>query len=72
MTTTYPSRRIPRSLIYLAAAVTVLAGILIIGALRKKGVDSYRLEPIDLDYTILANSTVDYPEPLELAFPREG
>jgi multidrug resistance efflux pump len=67
-----PSRKIRKRLVYIVAAALALAGFLVIGLTRKKAVDFYRLEPIDLDYTILANCTVDYPEPLDLSFLRDG
>ncbi len=34
--------------------------------------DFIRLKPIDLQYTILANFTVEYPVPLEMKFFQEG
>jgi len=58
----------------LAAAVVVLAVavFLVLNALKKTEADAYVLEPIDLNYTILANCTVDYPKPLDITFLQEG
>ena len=55
-----------------AAGVLLLAAFGLRGAFRKQAVDYYVLAPIDLDYTILANCTVDYPRPLDLSFLRDG
>ena len=58
----------------LAGAVVVLAaGVLIVfNTLKKTEVDVYVVKPIDLNYTILANCTVDFPKPLDMTFLREG
>ncbi len=52
-----------------AAAVIVL---FIVNSLKKTEADAYVLKPIDLNYTILANCTVDFPLPLDMTFLREG
>ncbi len=67
-----PVRRRPKGAVIAAAAVLALAAFLVRGATKRTAVDSYVLEPVDLDYTILANCTVDYPRPLDLTFLREG
>lgn len=55
-----------------AAVVLILAAFGLRAAFRRQAVDAYVLAPIDLDYTILANCTVDYPKPLDLSFLRDG
>lgn len=55
-----------------AAPVLLLAAYGLFGALKKRAVDYFVLAPVDLDYTILANCTVDYPKPLGLSFLRDG
>ncbi len=72
MSTPKPSRPFPKRLVLPVLAVLALAAVLVLAGLRKAPVDFYVLAPIDLEYTILANCTVDYPKPLELAFLREG
>jgi len=56
----------------LAGAVVLLAAYALYVAFKKQAVDYFVLEPIDLDYTILANCTVDYPRPLDMSFLRDG
>lgn len=65
-------RRTVKRLAYPIAGLVALAGFLAYSGLKKTPVDFYVLEPIDLDYTILANCTVDYPRPLDLSFLQEG
>jgi len=52
-----------------AGAVVVLV---VLNALKKTEADAYVLKPMDLNYTILANCTVDFPLPLDMTFLREG
>ena len=59
-------------LMTLAAAVLVAAALLVWRANRRTDADHYVLAPIDLNYTILANCTVDYPRPLEMGFQTAG
>jgi HlyD family secretion protein len=66
------ARKLPRGAVVAAAAVLVLAALIVRGATKRTAVDAYVLEPFDLDYTVLANCTVDYPKPLDLTFLREG
>jgi multidrug resistance efflux pump len=54
-----------------------LAGLAVLafavrGLLKKDAVDAYVVRPFDLRYTILANATVDYPEPVVLSFLQAG
>jgi len=42
------------------------------GLSGKTRVDYYTLKTIDLNYTILANCTVDYPQPLDMTFLQDG
>ena len=72
MDTPHPVRKRPRRLVYFAAAGLALAAFLVYGGLKRSAVDYYVLKAIDLDYTVLANCTVDYPKPLDLSFQREG
>ena len=65
-------RKSPKGAVAAAVAVLALAAFLVRGATKRTPVDSYVLEPVDLDYTVLANCTVDYPKPLDLTFLREG
>jgi len=41
-------------------------------ALKKTKVDFYVLKPININYTVLASCTVDYPKPLDMTFLEEG
>jgi HlyD family secretion protein len=67
-----PARKLPKRLVPLVAAALALVAFLVYGALKRTAVDFFVLQPIDLDYTVLANCTVDYPKPLDLSFLREG
>jgi len=67
-----PHRKFPKRLAYPAAGILGLAAFFAYSGLKKKPVDFYALELIDLEYTILANCTVDYPRPLDLTFLQEG
>jgi HlyD family secretion protein len=66
----------PRSKRRRSLALAVIALIALVlaarGLLKKEAVDSYVLRPFDLRYTILANCTVDRPEPLDLSFLQDG
>jgi multidrug resistance efflux pump len=55
-----------------AAVVLAVIGLIVFNTLKKTAVDVYVLKPIDLNYTILANCTVDFPKPLDMTFLREG
>lgn len=66
------ARKVPKGAAVAAAALLALAAFIVRGATKRTPADSYVLEPVDLDYTILANCTVDYPKPLDLTFLREG
>ena len=55
-------------LVLIVAAVVLIAAVLAFRAARKTEADAYVLRPIDLNYTILANCTVDYPRPLDMTF----
>jgi multidrug resistance efflux pump len=57
---------------FLAVPVFVVAAVLVFRANRKTEADYYVLKPIDLNYTILANCTVDYPKPLDMSFQSAG
>ena len=61
-----------RPLVVVIAAVLLVAAFAARAALKKQAVDFYVLKPFDLRYTILANCTVDYPEPLDLSFLQGG
>ncbi len=61
-----------RRLIVLGVAVLIVAVLLVLRANRKTEADQYVLKPIDLNYTILANCTVDYPRPLDMTFQTAG
>jgi HlyD family secretion protein len=67
-----PDKKRRRRLVILAVAVLVVAALLIFRANRKTGTDYYVLKPIELNYTILANCTVDYPRPLDMSFQTGG
>jgi len=67
-----PDKKRRRRLIILAIAVFVAAALLVFRANRKTEAERYVLKPIDLNYTILANCTVDYPRPLDLTFQTAG
>mgnify|MGYP001298738562 CR=1 FL=1 len=56
------------SLILVLAAILLIAAFLAFRATLKTKADAYVLRPIDLNYTILANCTVDYPRPLDMTF----
>ncbi len=66
------SPKFRKKLVLPGAVVLGLAAVFVAFGLKKAPVDFYVLKPIDLDYTILANCTVDYPRPLDLAFLQEG
>jgi HlyD family secretion protein len=72
MNTPKPTRKLPKRLVYFVAAGLALVAFLVYGGLKKNAVDYYVLKAIDLDYTVLANCTVDYPKPLDLSVEREG
>lgn len=61
-----------RRLLAAAVVASAVVAFLVLSALKKTEADAYVLEPIDLNYTILANCTVDYPMPLDMTFLREG
>jgi len=61
-----------RNIAVASAAVLLVAAFGARAALKKRAVDFYVLKPFDLSYTILANCTVDYPEPLDLSFLQGG
>jgi HlyD family secretion protein len=61
-----------RRLVILGVVVLAVAVLVILRANRKTEADHYVLRPIDLNYTILANCTVDYPRPLDLTFQTAG
>ncbi|NTV82058.1 MAG: hypothetical protein HGA24_11630, partial [Candidatus Aminicenantes bacterium] len=67
-----PDNKRRRRFVILVAAVLIAAVVLIFRATRKTEADHYVLKPIDLNYTILANCTVDYPRPLDLTFQTAG
>jgi multidrug efflux pump subunit AcrA (membrane-fusion protein) len=67
-----PAKKKRHRLVVLAAAVLVAAVLLIWRANRRTEADYYVLKPIDLNYTILANCTVDYPRPLDMGFQAGG
>jgi len=55
------------------AVVIILLSIFILWSLTKKTkADFYKLRPIDLNYSILSNCVVDYPDPLDLIVSTEG
>ena len=55
-----------------ALIVLIVLALAVRGLLKKEAVDAYVLKPFDLRYTILANCTVDHPEPLDLSFLQDG
>jgi RND family efflux transporter MFP subunit len=59
-------------LLAVVAAALLVAAVLAFNAFRKTEADYYVLKPIDLNYTILANCTVDFPKPLDMTFLGEG
>ena len=62
-------------LIYLFLALCVLILLVLVMTKSRAGkiqADFIRLKPVDLQYTILANFTVEYPVPLEMKFFQEG
>ena len=67
-----PDKKRRRRFVILGAAVLVVTVLLIFRATRKTEADHYVLRPIDLNYTILANCTVDYPRPLDMSFQAGG
>lgn len=72
MSTLPRPRKTVKRLAYPIAGLLALAAFLAYSGLKKTPVEFYVLEPIDLDYTILANCTVDHPRPLDLSFLQEG
>jgi len=70
MPTTDKKRR--RRFAILGVAVLVVAVLLVLRACKRTEADRYVLKPIDLNYTILANCTVDYPRPIEMTFQTAG
>jgi HlyD family secretion protein len=67
-----PDKKRRRRFVVLAVAVLIAAAFLIFRATRKTEADYYVLKSIDLNYTILANCTVDYPRPLDMSFQTGG
>ena len=67
-----PEKKKRRRLIVLAAAILIVAVLVVLRVNRKTAADYYVLKPIDLNYTILANCTVDYPRPLDMSFQTGG
>ncbi len=67
-----PDKKRRRRFVVLAAAILIVAVLVILRANRKTKADYYILKPIDLNYTILANCTVDYPRPLDMSFQTGG
>jgi HlyD family secretion protein len=67
-----PEKKKRRRLVVLAAAILIVAVLAILRVNRKTKADYYVLKPIDLNYTILANCTVDYPRPLDMSFQTGG
>ncbi|MGQ9579311.1 MAG: efflux RND transporter periplasmic adaptor subunit [Candidatus Aminicenantales bacterium] len=64
-----------RKLIYLFFTLGFLIPLAFIITRSRAGklqADFIRLKPVDLQYTILANFTVEYPVPLEMKFFQEG
>ncbi len=58
--------------LFLIGVALVIAVFLFRNAVKKTPADYYVLKPIDLNYTILANSTVDLPKPLDMTFLQDG
>lgn len=67
-----PDNKRRRRFVIIGAAVLVAAVLLVLRTRRKTETDHFVLNPIDLNYTILANCTVDYPRPLDLTFQTAG
>ena len=67
-----PDKKRRRRFVVLAAAILIVAVLVILRVHRKTEADHYVLRPIDLNYTILANCTVDYPRPLDMSFQTGG
>ncbi len=67
-----PRSKKVRHIAVASAAVLLVAAFGARAALKKQAVDFFVLKPFDLSYTILANCTVDYPEPLDLSFLQGG
>lgn len=69
---TTPEKKKRSRFVVLAAVVLIVAVLVILRVYRKTEADYYVLKPIDLNYTILANCTVDYPRPLDMSFQTGG
>jgi HlyD family secretion protein len=67
-----PRSKKVRPIAVASVAVLLVAAFGARAVLKKRAVDFYVLKPFDLSYTILANCTVDYPEPLDLSFLQGG
>lgn len=62
--------KVRRLVIGLAGLAVLAFGVR--SLLKKDAVDFYVLRPFDLRYTVLANATVDYPQPVLLSFLQAG
>lgn len=69
---TTPEKKKRSRFVVLAAVVLIVAVLVILRVYRKTEADYYVLKPIDLNYTILANCTIDYPRPLDMSFQTGG
>lgn|GEM_PF-464667 len=67
-----PKRRTSRPATVVLAAVLVVIAFIILNPFKSTEADYYVVKPIDLNYTILANCTVDYPLPLDMTFLQAG
>jgi len=69
------SGRKKRKLVYIFLALFILVILpLVITKTRARKIKAefIKLQPVDLQYTVLANFTVEYPVPLEMKFFQEG
>jgi multidrug resistance efflux pump len=67
-----PESKRRRRFAIFGTAVLAAAVLLVLRANRRTEADYYVLKPIELNYTILANCTVDYPRPLDMTFQTAG
>lgn len=61
-----------RGRIILISAGAFLLLVIIFSVMKKNKTDYYVVKPVDVNYTILANCTVEYPDPLDIKASLEG
>ena len=59
------------TIVWIALGVLAVSFIVYSSA-KKSKVDFYTVKQVDVNYTVLANCSVEYPDPLDLTAPSEG